>query len=100
MWNYQCDHVKRWQADRRISTEKREGFKNTMGRIFLRQSTRGDSRLRVQLLSERGGANVWSAALLQAEREVGKAIRANVFGLCWRTTLSGPRWDALRSVPI
>jgi hypothetical protein len=58
----------------------------------------GTSRLAAGTMS--AGANVWSTALLQAKSEVGKLVRANVFGLCWRIALSGPRWDALRSVPI
>jgi hypothetical protein len=30
------------------------------------------------------GANVWSAAILQAKCEGGRLVCANVFGLCWR----------------
>jgi hypothetical protein len=54
----------------------------------------------LKALVVRAGANVWSAALCKQKVTSGNLVRANVFGLCWRTALSGPRWDALRSVPI
>jgi hypothetical protein len=38
----------------------------------------------------RAGANVWSAAILQAINATGKLVCANVFGLCWRTACSWP----------